>query len=499
MLAVNTANVAQRSLSAVVWNYAGAIARALAQLGVQVVLARVLGPQVYGQFAVLLVVIGFGWLLAESGMGAALIQMQEVTDDAIRQAIGAVLLQGGIVGLALMGAAPYLASLFDEPALTGPLMVCGPLVVLQGLCNIPASLMRRNFDMKRWQLIQVGAYVTSFGGLGIALALTGWGVWSLVAAFACQSFIAVLAAYSIVRHPLRPLFRMSAGLRSYSAKVLGSALASWAVDTLDRAIVGRIWGVTALGAYSAALGLARAPATLLSHSVHSVSLAMASRLQSDNERLCRGYCAVSAGMALVLLPAFALLAVASEPLILLLYGDRWIEAIPLFRAFAVAMPCYVLATNTASFMWATGSVGKELASQLLVATVLLLGFAVSGALPLSLAVWLVPIAHALRSLMLYLLLSRRIGLAHRRFARALAGGLVLAAAAVGAWLLSGWLPLEAYPRPAVIVRFAFVGLLLVALVVATRGLLIGEELCGVLRGRLPSNRVGRLVSRVLGL
>nr|WP_297351698.1 lipopolysaccharide biosynthesis protein [uncultured Caldimonas sp.] len=496
---MNTATIAQRSLSAVVWNYAGAILRALAQLGAQVVLARVLGPQVYGQFAVVLVVISFGWLLAESGMGAALIQMPELDDDAIRQAIGGVLLQGGLVGLAIIFAAPFLARLFEDPTLTVPLMVCGPLVVVQGLCNIPASLMRRNFDMKRWQIIQVGAYAFSFGVVGITLALAGWGLWSLIVAFALQTAIAITAAYLAVRHPLRPSFRMSPHLRSYGAKVLGSAVASWTVDNLDRAVVGRVWGVASLGAYSAAFNLARAPATLLSHSVQSVSLAMASRLQEDPARLCLGYCAVTAGLSMVLLPVFSLLAVAAEPVVLLLYGHRWTEAAPMFAAFALTMPFYILAANTASFMWATGSVGKELISQVLVAAMLVTGFVVMGAMPLSWAVWLVPTAHLLRAALIYRLLARRIGLSHLRMLRAVAGGAALAVLGVLSWYGMRFVVPASEHAFAPMLQLAAAGAVVALAVLVTRGRLVPEDLRSALKGRLPASRAGRMAGHVLGL
>jgi PST family polysaccharide transporter len=112
---MNAASLTERTFAAVMWNYAGALARAIAQLGVQVVLARLLGPQVYGQFTIVLAVVGLGWFVAESGMGVALVQVRDLTDDVIRQALGGVLMQGVLVAVVLIIAAPYLAALFDEP------------------------------------------------------------------------------------------------------------------------------------------------------------------------------------------------------------------------------------------------------------------------------------------------------------------------------------------------------------------------------------------------
>lgn len=496
---MNAASLTERTFAAVMWNYAGALARAVAQLGVQVVLARLLGPHVYGQFTIVLAVVGLGWFVAESGMGVALVQVRELTNDVIRQALGGVLMQGALVAVALIIAAPYLAALFDEPTLTGPLMACSALVLLQSMSNISASLLRRHFDMKRWQFIQVAAYVVGFGCVGIALAAFGAGVWSLVGAFATQSLITWLSAYRLVRHPLRPIFRMSADLRSYGMKVLGSTLASWVADNLDRVVIGRVWGVASLGAYSGAFGLARAPATLLTYSVQAMSLPIASRLQDDPERLRRAYCVVTGGLALVLLPVFSLLAVAAEPLVLLFYGDRWSAAVPLLAACAVAMPFYVLAANTGTFLWATGTAGREALSQLLLAGILIVGFIVLGGWPLASAIWLLPAVHILRAAATYLMLSRRIGLSHRRTFRALFGGIALGLVVVLGWEFSDWVPRATEQSSAALLRLGFAGGLAMLVVVAARGTLFGPELRTVIRGRFPSNRAGQIAQRVLGL
>lgn len=496
---MNAASLTERTLAAVMWNYAGGLARALAQLGVQVVLARILGPHVYGQYTIVLAVVALGWYIAESGMGIALVQVRELTNDVIRQALGGVLMQGAVVAALLLFAAHHLATLFNEPGLTGPLMACGLLILLQAMSNISLSLLRRQFDMKRWQFIQVGAYAVAFGGIGIALAWLGAGVWSLVAAFATQSLITWLAAYRLVRHPLRPMFRMSADLRSTGIKVLGSTLAAWTAENLERVVIGRIWGVAALGAYSGANGLARAPATLLTYSVQSVALPIASRLQDDPERLRRAYCVMIGGLALVLLPVFSLFAVAAQPLVHLLYGERWNEAVPLLAACAVAVPFYVMAANTGTFLWATGATGREALSQLMLAGVLLAGFVALGGWPLATAIWIVPAVHVMRAAATYVMLSRRIGLSHRRTFRAVLGGVALAAVVVLGWEFSGRVPQASELAAAGVLRLAFACCLVMLAILASRGTVFGPELRMVIRGRIPANRLGQFAQRILGL
>lgn len=492
-------SIVQRSLAAVAWNYAGTAARAVLQLGVQMLLARLLGPQAYGLFAVVLAVQGLGWMLAEGGVGAALIQRAVVTDDAVRQAVGAVLQQGVAIAALVMLLAPWLAGLFREPALLGPLLACGPLILLQALGCVPASLMKRNFDMKRWQMIHLLAYGIGFGLVGVPLALAGWGVWSLVIAFACQSLGAFAGAWARVRHPLQPSFAIEPQMRRFGLQVLVTNLAGWATENLDRALVGRLWGIGLLGAWAGANNLARSPATMLSHSVHSVTLATASRVQDDPPRLRRGWCAITGGLALLLLPVFTLMALAAEPLVLLLYGARWHDAVPLFQAFAVAMPLQVLAGTAGSFLWATGAVSRDMAAQLAGAGLLVLalaGLAAAG-VPLATAVWAVPAAQALRAAVVYGSMARRIALPPADLLRALRGGAVLAAVGAAAWWASD---LAALASPGgTLARLALAGAAGLAALLLSRGSLVVAELRDMLRGRLPQGAAGRMAGRLLGL
>ncbi len=132
-----------------------------------------LGPSVFGQYASILVVIGFGWLFADSGFGAALVQKKDIDDNDVGYALGWVLLLSVITGAGIMGLSPWLAKALGESALVFPLLACGPIIVLQAVSNISSSLMRRNLDMKRSQVIQLIAYVVGFGVVAIVLAQQG--------------------------------------------------------------------------------------------------------------------------------------------------------------------------------------------------------------------------------------------------------------------------------------------------------------------------------------
>lgn len=435
MSVAHPADLSRRSTTALVWSYTGAGGRAVAQLLIQILLARHLGPEVFGQATAAMFVLSVGWLLAEGGFGAALVQRAHVTDADIAYALGWVLLLSVGAGVLVAVLAGPIALLLGDRGLSSLVLACGLLIPLQAVSNLPASLMRRQLDMKRLQLIQVGGYIVAYGLVGVGLAAAGGGAWSLVVAFGTHSVLVLVCTCACVRLPWRMRLGGDGALRRFGLAVVGTNVANWLIDNVDRLVINRYWGAAALGEYTAASNLSRAPASLLVSSAQSVTLAAASRVQGEKQRVVRGYLAVCGLVWLVCAPLFVWLALHADLMVHTLYGDQWARAAPLFAAFCAGLPFYVLLSVTGPTLWAVGAVRSELKSQVFIAACVLAGYLALVGQPLATAVWLVPAMYALRLLLVYRSLAVRIELSASRMAETLAGGTLLAAITASTWAL----------------------------------------------------------------
>ena len=415
-----------RTTSALAWSYSGAIAKALAQLLIQVSLARILGPTAFGQASLVLVFLGVSWLLADGGFGAALIQKAEIHDDDIAYALGWVLVLSIAFGMVLVLAAPYIATALDDTSLTSLLRAGGLLVPLQALSNIPVSLLLRELDMKRLQILQVGSYIIGMGGVGVALALAGLGAWSLIIGFAVQGIAVLLVGYAQMPHPIRLRFSGDSALRTFGLSVMATNIANWAIDNVDRLLVGRFWGQSALGSYAAMANLSRAPAGLLIGSVQSVVFASSSRSQVDKSRLVGGFLAASNLVLLITCPVFCFAALEAEFIVQGLYGNNWVDASPMFAAFCMSIPSYALLSVAGPMLWGLGTVRIELKIQLIFAGLIFFGFVLFSGLPLTTAVWLVPFVFLARALAIVFALAQQLDISLGQVMRAALGGLCLA-------------------------------------------------------------------------
>ncbi|MBP9058893.1 MAG: lipopolysaccharide biosynthesis protein [Rhodoferax sp.] len=494
-------DLVNRSIRAVIWSYAGGIGRIIAQLLIQVWLARVLGPAVFGQFAAVLVVIGFGWLVADCGFGAALIQKKELSDGDVGFALGWILVLSLISVTSVVALAPYLAQMIGDTSLTAPFMACGPVIALQAISNLSVSLMRRNLDAKRDQIIHVLAYVIGFGVVAVGLAKLEMGVWSLVIGFLVQTLIILLASYWLIRHTLRPTLRGDVQLGIFGLGVLGTNLANQAIVSVDRFLIGRIWGIPTLGNYSAASNLSQVPIGLLVNSFQTVVFSSASQIQDDPVRLRQGYSAILTLASLVTFPLGVGLALKADFIVHLLYGNKWSEASPLFAAFCVALPFSALLAISGPVLWAVGAVSKEFRVQLLVVAALIGGLVLLSGQPISVAVWFITLVYFLRFVLIYLGLASCIQLRHRDAIHAIGGGLLLAAVVLAVDVVTGL----AIPAPDhgeigwVSMQIVLMGVACIATVRTAPTQLLGATLSQQLSERASDSKSVRLLCNLLAL
>lgn len=498
MEGADSTTLARRSAQALGWSWAGALARALLQFVLQIALARVLGPEAFGQAAAVLLVVGLGGLIAEAGLASALIQREGLDVGDPGRALAGVLLASLVVAVVIVLLAAPIAALLGDPQLEPLVCAAAAIVPVHAAACLPPALLQRRFEVKRLQGIQLIGYGIGYGVLGLALAAGGAGAWSLLAAFAAHAaLVGLLSLGGAPGVSWRLRWAGGEALRGYGARITAANIVNWGLESIDRLLVSRTLGPAALGPYAVAASLARAPVTLLVSSAQPVAFAASARLQSENDRLARGYLAVLSLALLVAVPLFVLLAWFSAIVVGALYGAAWAAAAAPFAWLCLGVPFFVMLALTGPLLRGVNAVGRELWAQL--GVLLLLGAALL--LAAGQALWvvamLVSLATALRALMLGLALSRRIALAWTAPWRAWRGGMVIGSQAV---LIAA--AAQALTGNVALALLATVPLLLLAAGASLRWrgeALLGAELVLALGNRRGDSRLAAGLCRWAGL
>jgi PST family polysaccharide transporter len=359
-------SLADRSFSALKWNYLGAFAQMGSQFVIGLVLARLLGPEPFGLVAVAWLVLGLCGLIADFGLGIALIQRKEISPQEIRYVFTLQCLVGSGFTAVVWALSGWIALFFRRPDAAPVMQAMSLIFLFQAFGHTATALLRRDLNFRLTEIIRFCTYLIGYLAFGLPLALHGAGVWSLVAAQLSQSALYSLSVYAAVRHPSLPSFHNRGGaLITFGAKVTGGHLTSWGIGCLDGVVVGRAFGVVELGLYNRAFVLVNTPMSAIVTSVQNVLFSTGSRAQDDKPALWRTYLAALGAMGFVCVPMFFAAAAAPATVVAGVYGAGWAAAAPLLTPLSIAMPFYALMALGGPIMLGMGQAGKHTGVQLI--------------------------------------------------------------------------------------------------------------------------------------
>ncbi|MDM4718580.1 oligosaccharide flippase family protein [Micromonospora sp. WMMA1363] len=306
------------------WSMASTIINRLSTLAIGIALARILGPDAFGTFAVALVVLLAVLSFNELGVSLAIVRWPgDPREIAPTVATLSVLTSTLVYGGLFLGA-PLLARVLGDPGSTAVIRILGLSVIVSGLVATPVALLQRAFRQDRKAVADlVTNWTSALASIGLALA--GNGAMSLALGQLAGSLAGAVLFGIFAPQGLRFGFdpAKARALLRFGLPLAGSSIVLFATTNLDRVVVGATLGPTALGYYVLALQLATWPVTVFSQPVRAVVPAALARLHDDPPAMRRSFLAAVALLGSVTLPACLLLAAASDALIRFLYGDVW--------------------------------------------------------------------------------------------------------------------------------------------------------------------------------
>lgn len=320
------------------WMLSGSGIQTVMQFVVLIVLARLLDPESFGIVSAALVVISFTVILSTLGFGPALVQKQEIHDEHIGTSYTVSLLFAVIFGTIIYILAPFIANFFHIEDLTLILRVLTVVFIFQGLSIVSESLIQREMLFALMVRIQVISYFC-YGAVGVILAVFGFGVWSLVFAYMGQLLVKSILSifyqpykirFSYSHQSFKELFYFSGG---YALAKLSAEISSQG----DNLIIGRFLGPGALGLYSRAYQLMVMPANVIGKVFETVLFPAMSKIQDNPMKLTYVYSEGIRITTTLMLPASVFLFMNAERIILLLFGDQWIDLTRPFQFLAIAL------------------------------------------------------------------------------------------------------------------------------------------------------------------
>lgn len=423
-----------RTFQGVAWNALGLGGRSVLQIAVLVVLARLISPEDFGIVAAALVVINLTTLLAEVGLGPALVQRPDLRDEHVRAAFTTLL----VASLAIWGVvwwqSPWIAGLVGVPQLAGVLPVISSVLWIRNL-TVSEYLLARDLAFRRLAIIQLQSYALGYGVVAIGMAVAGAGVWAIVIGHVVGALTNSLLLWWRRRHSVRPglAWRPLQELLSYGGGHMLARLAGYGAANGDNFVVARWLGAVALGLYGRAYQLMVMPSELFGAVVNRVLFPAMASIQHDQRRLARAYVTGSAVVALATVPVAAVGALTSREIVLVVLGPDWLA---LQAAFTIMVFGIVLRTGykiSDVVSQATGAVYRRALRQGVYAVLVVGGAMVGSRRGITGVAWATLLALTVNAALMAQLGMALTRTGWRRFLAAHLPGLIVGAmAAVGA-------------------------------------------------------------------
>lgn len=323
------ASLKNKVMHGMLWATLERFASQLISFIVTMVLARLLTPSDYGTVALLTVFLLFAGILIDSGFGQALVQKKNASPIDFSTAFYFSLAISIIIYFILYLIASKIANFYDTPELESLLKVMALTLVFNAISSVQVAELNRGllFNLS-FKISMISAAAS--GLVGISLAFMNFGSWALVWSSVAGSFVGMVARWFVItwRPKLSFSFDALKSMWTYSWKLLVSALFDSAYSNLYALLIGKIYSKPDLAYVNKGNHVPRLAMDSINGTLGRVAFPALSILQNQPDKLLsamRRMISVSTGLVM---PAMIGLAVCAKPVVLLLFGEQWIQAVP---------------------------------------------------------------------------------------------------------------------------------------------------------------------------
>jgi O-antigen/teichoic acid export membrane protein len=242
----------------------------------------------------------------------------------------AILCLAGAMAVYLCG--PAVAWFYKVPVLDAVTKVMALMVFFAGLASVHRSLLVRTLQFGWLSWIDLSANILS-KIIAVSAAVAGLGYWALIAMPVAYEGLRTVFLWLACRFrpgmPGRQFFNTRL-IRIGSVWSANSIVADVA-GALDRILIGRFLGSQSLGLYSRAFNLSEMPGRFLAWPLNSIAVSSLARLQNDADRFQRYFFVLAEAYLFFFVPVLMLLFLSADHIVLLVLGDQWTEAVPVFK------------------------------------------------------------------------------------------------------------------------------------------------------------------------
>jgi len=294
------------------------------QFIVGIILARLISPREFGLLGMISIFIAISQTFINSGFSSALIRKKDCTQADYSTVFYYNMVMGAVLYLLLFICARAISNFFSEPELKWLIRALGLNLIFSSITLIQGTTLRKRVDFKLLTKIAVISSILS-GIIGIIMAVSGYGVWSLVGRSLAGSLFSSLLLWLWNRWHPSLIFSIKSfrELFGFGSKLLISGLIDTVYNNIYYLVIGKYFAANELGYYTRAKTFSDLPSKNINTVISRVTYPVLAQMQDNKAFLKSGYKRMIKNTMFLSFILMTGLAVIAEPLVITLVGEVW--------------------------------------------------------------------------------------------------------------------------------------------------------------------------------
>jgi len=342
-------------VNSIKWQVGATVGQKIVSFGVAIILARYLGPSVFGLFGLTLVVMGSFELFKSIGIDTALMREKDNFEKAANTAFIIIPLLGVALFLLLNLSAPYIGRFLNNQELVPIIRIIGIVFVISCFARVPAVLLERDMKFRELSIVEFVASVL-FSIVALILAFMEYGVWSLVYAYIIKTLVNMVMVWTYAKW--KPSFefdkKIVLKMFNFGKYILLSSVVWFLKMNLDNFLVGKLLGITMLGYYAVAFNISNFLADYFGSKVYRVTYPAYSFLQDSIGDLRTAFLKTLKYVSIVAIPFGVGIILLGGDFLKLAYGEKWFGATGVLKILALGGIFNTLPASLGALLLACG-------------------------------------------------------------------------------------------------------------------------------------------------
>lgn len=325
----------------------GKYSNVVIQLLVTAILSRILTPQEYGIVAVVNVFLIFFQMLADFGIGPAIIQNKTLTKEDINSIFSFSLYLAVFLAIIFAFLGTPISAFYGDDVYKPISMVLSVCLFFYGILVVPQSLLLREKRFGTVNIVTILANIAS-GIISIILAFAGFSYYALIIGNTVKAACMFIIFY--VKTPVKAKatrdFSPLKKIFSFSKNQFLFNFINYFSRNLDSILIGRYFSASALAFYDKAYQVSLYPNQILTNVISPVIQPIMSDYETDLDKIKQVYIKITTVLATIGMPLSVFLFFHAGEIILFLFGDQWGGSVIPFQILAISVWVQMISSST---------------------------------------------------------------------------------------------------------------------------------------------------------